>query len=110
MPGRKADLGELETLVMLAVLRLGADASARTIRDEVGTTGGREISRGALYATVTRMERKGLLDVSVREPSTGGRSTQHFEVTDDGLSALRTAQQTLDRMREGLEAILDTPS
>lgn len=110
MPGRRADLGELETLVMLAVLRLKHDASARTIREEVESTGGRPISRGALYATVTRMERKGLLSVAVREPTAGGRASQHFDVTPEGLESLRAAQQRLDRMRSGLETILDLSS
>ena len=42
MTSRKASLGELETLMLLAVLRLEGDASARRIRHEVGTRGGRD--------------------------------------------------------------------
>ena len=110
MPGRKADLGELETLVMLAVLRLEEEASARRIREVVGTTGGRAISRGALYATLSRLVRKAYLDQAVRDPGEGGRVAQHFAVSDLGLTVLRTSQARLHRMRVGLERVLELPS
>jgi DNA-binding PadR family transcriptional regulator len=107
---RKADLGELETLIMLAVLRLKGDATVRRIRAEVGRRGGRELSRGATYATVNRLERKGFLSLRVDETDAGGRARHRFEVAPEGLEALRTAQRRLDRMRAGLESILDGPS
>ena len=110
MTTRKADLGELETLIMLAVLRVEGDASVRRIREEVARRGGRELSRGATYATVSRLERKGFLTLSVEEPTDGGRLKHHFEVTPEGLETLRTAQRRLTRMKDGLEALLDTPT
>jgi PadR family transcriptional regulator, regulatory protein PadR len=110
MTTRKADLGELETLIMLAVLRLEGDATVRRIRSEVAKRGGRELSRGATYATVNRLERKGFLALDVEEPEDGGRARYHFEVTREGLEALRTAQRRLSRMRAGLESILDARS
>jgi DNA-binding PadR family transcriptional regulator len=108
MTTRKADLGELETLVMLAVLRLGRDATVQRIREEVGARGGRRLSRGATYTTLSRMEGKGLLKLGVREPAQGGRAVNHFELTDEGLATLRTAQRRLSRMRDGLESILES--
>lgn len=104
---RKADLGELETLIMLAVLRLEGEASGRRIQEEVARRGGRQLSRGATYATVSRLERKGFLALSIKEPSGGGRAKHYFEVTEDGLGTLRTAQRYVIRMRAGLESILD---
>jgi DNA-binding PadR family transcriptional regulator len=110
MTSRRADLGELETLVMLAVLRLRHDASAPRIREEIAEGGGRKLSRGAMYATLSRLERKGLLDLSVRQPSEGGRARHHFELSREGLATLRTAQRHLSRMRAGLESILEASS
>ena len=69
--------------------------------------GGRELSRGATYATVSRLERKGFLAHIIEEPSGGGRAKHYFEVTTEGLETLRTAQRYLTSMREGLESILD---
>jgi PadR family transcriptional regulator, regulatory protein PadR len=104
--GRKADLGELESLIMLAVLRLEGEASVGRIREEIAERGGRALSRGATYATVARLERKGLLSLTIEEGGAGGRPVHHCRVTKRGLETLRTAQQHLVRMRAGLEAIL----
>jgi DNA-binding PadR family transcriptional regulator len=103
---RKADLGELESLIMLAVLRLEGEASVGRIREEVANHGGRALSRGATYATVARLERKGLLSLTNEDPGAGSRPTHHFTVTKRGLETLRTAQQHMARMRAGLESIL----
>ncbi len=107
MTTRRAGLGELETLVMLAVLRLSKRADARHIRAEMADRAGRAISRGAMYATLTRMERKGLLHVVAGDSDGDGRGApQRFEVTPEGLETLRETQANLDRMREGLGALL----
>lgn len=107
MTSRKAALGELETLIMLAVLRLEGRASARLIREEIGERGGRRLSRGATYATVSRLQRKGFLALHANEAASADRAEHRFEVTNEGLETLRTAQAHLDRMRAGLESILD---
>ena len=106
MTSRKADLGELESLIMLAVLRLEGDASVARVREEVAKRGGRQLSRGATYATVARLQRKGFLSLSLEDSAAGGRPMHHFSVTKRGLETLRTAQQHLIRMRAGLESIL----
>ena len=107
MTTRKATLGELETLMLLAVLRLKEGASVRRIRTEVADRGGRELSRGATYATLSRLERKGFLSVRSEEPDSGGRAEHRFLVSEAGLETLRISQQYLTQMRAGLESILD---
>ena len=91
---------------MLAVLRLEDEASVGRIREEVAERGGRSLSRGATYATVGRLERKGFLRLTIKDPGAGGRPTHHFTITKTGLDTLRTAQQHQVRMRAGLESIL----
>ena len=82
----------------------------RKIREEVGARGGRAISRGAMYATVSRLERKGLLKRGAYRIGAGGQQQQNFRVTDEGLDRLRTADRRMQRMRLGLEAILEAKS
>ena len=109
MTSRKAALGELETLIMLAVLRLEDKASVRRIREEIGKRGGRRLSRGATYATVSRLQRKGFLALHATRAASADRAEHRFEVTSEGLETLRIAQRHLNRMRVGLESILDAP-
>jgi hypothetical protein len=52
-------LGSLEQIVMLAVMRLGTNAYGMTVRREIEERTGREISIGAVYATLERLEAKG---------------------------------------------------
>lgn len=100
-------LGELETLILLATLRLAEDAYGVSIRDEIRERTGRRLTRGAIYTALRRLERKGLLASEMGEPTPerGGRAKRFFTVTPAGLATVRTATDNLDRMREGLDAL-----
>jgi len=101
-------LGELETLILLAVLRLGDGAYGVSVRDEMEERAGRRLSRGAVYTALKRLEAKGYLRGSLGEPVPvrGGRARRYLELTDEGLVAVRRATAQMDRMREGLDALL----
>lgn len=101
-------LGELETCVLLATLRLAEQAYGVSIRDEIRDRTGRTLSRGAIYSAITRLERRGLLGSSVGDPTPvrGGRAKRFFRVTPAGMSAIRASTDAVDRMRQGLEALL----
>lgn len=101
-------LGELELLVMLAVLRIGEDGYSRLIREDIEERTGRSVARGALYVTLQRLTEKGLLDTWMGEgrPERGGKARRHYAVTARGLAAVRESQSTLRRMWEGLEEVL----
>ena len=77
---KKAAVGELEQLVLLAVLRLRDNAYTVAIREEIAGRAGRRLSRGAVYATLERLERKGLLSSHFGEPSPerGGKAKKFF--------------------------------
>jgi PadR family transcriptional regulator len=51
-------LGEFEQVVLLAILRLDNDAYAVTIRDEICAHTGRDVSRGSVYITLDRLEKR----------------------------------------------------
>ena len=105
-------IGELEQLILLAILRLGHDAYGLCIARELEAQAGRRLSRGALYTTLDRLEAKGLLRWKL-EP--GGPERQAlpkrvYSVLPRGVTALRTSQQVLRRMWRGLDHILRDPS
>ena len=97
-------LGSLEQVVMLAVLRLGDDAYGMTVRREIEERTGREISIGAVYATLERLESKGYLSSFTGEPTAerGGRAKRHFQIEAPGERALSASQEALRSMSAGL--------
>lgn len=101
-------LGELETLILLATLRLGADAYGVSIRDEIEERTGRRLTRGAIYTALRRLESKGFLASELGDPTPerGGRAKRFVSVTGAGLAEVRAATRDLDRMRAGLDDLL----
>ena len=97
-------LGEFEHLVLLAVLRLGADAYGMRVRREIAERTGRDVSIGAVYATLDRLADKGLLISSLSDPTPerGGRAKRSFHLTGAGTDAVNRARQDLANMLEGL--------
>ena len=102
---RRGFHGEFEQLVLLAILRLGADAYGTPIRHEIEDRTGRSVAVGALYSALERLERKGFLRAELGEPTPqrGGRARRYYDVTPIGLGELRRARHALARMWDGLE-------
>jgi DNA-binding PadR family transcriptional regulator len=97
-------LGEVEHLVLLALLRLGAQAYGVTARREIQSRTNRDVSLGAIYATLDRMETKGFVKSHRGDPTPerGGRSKRFFRVTAQGMAAVNSTQSALQSMTEGL--------
>jgi PadR family transcriptional regulator PadR len=106
MPDRDY-LGEFEHIVVLALLRLEDNAYGVTVRQEIELRTKREVSIGAVYATLDRLERKGYVKSSLGEPTPerGGRSKRFFRVTANGLAAVNRVQRALQSMIEGLDLL-----
>lgn len=102
-------LGELEQLLLLAVLRLDEDAHGPAIRDELRDRVGREVGPGTLYPTLDRLESKGLLTSELGDPTPerGGRAKRYFALTEEGVSEAREVWRTMSRLVEGLEELLE---
>ena len=98
-------LGEFEHLVLLAVLRLAEDAYGMRVRREIAHRTGRDVSIGAVYATLDRLAAKGLISSSLSDPTPerGGRAKRSFRVTGAGFDAVNRTRQELANMLEGLE-------
>jgi PadR family transcriptional regulator PadR len=100
-------LGEFEHIIVLALLRLEDRAYGVTVRQEIEFRIKREVSIGAVYATLDRLERKGYVKSHHGDPTPerGGRSKRFFRVTAKGIAAVNRTQGALQRMTEGLDLI-----
>ena len=65
----KIFLGEFEQMVLLAILRIGDEAYAVPIRREIEQTADRNVSRGALYTTLERLEAKEFVVSAMGDPT-----------------------------------------
>lgn len=106
--GRKGYLGEFEQLVLLATLGLADAAFAPDIAAELEAKAGRRVSKGALYATLDRLEGKDFLTWTVEEatPERSGHPKRRFRVTDEGLAVLRASRQAVRNLEAGIEDLL----
>ena len=105
---RKGYLGEFEQLVLLAILRLKGEAFGPDISSELEERAGRRVSRGALYATLDRLQGKGFLEWTESDGTAerSGQPLRLFRVTADGLGALRASRRAVRRLEAGLEELL----
>lgn len=103
-------LGEFEQLVLLALVRLESDAYGATVRREIEARAGRQVSISAVYTTLERLERKGLVRSWVGEPTAqrGGRRRKYFQLLPAGARALKLAYDAFTSMSAGLERRLKT--
>jgi PadR family transcriptional regulator PadR len=98
-------LGEFEQLVLLAIVHLRGDVYGVPIAEEIERRTGRAVSPAAVYMTLRRLERKGLLSSSMSDPTPerGGKARRCVKVTSSGVESLRASRQILDRMWKGLD-------
>lgn len=108
-PIRPPVLGELELLVSLAVLKLGAGAYSLAISDEIEATAHRKVSRPAVLITLQRLEDKGLLTSWYSDPTPvrGGRAKRIFAAKPLGVAAVKLALERIRAMTRGLAPILE---
>ena len=99
-------LGDLEELVLLAVLRLGEDAHGGRVREQLIANANRSVSISTVYVTLMRLEEKGYVHSWKGEPSAsrGGKAKRFFELRPEGIEALESTRAVRDRMWEGVEA------
>lgn len=95
-----APLGTFEEQVMLAVVRTSEEAYGMAVRREIDRVTGREVSIGAVYATLDRLEAKGL----VESTRTGGEASRRvFAVTGRGAAALAESHAIRERLWSGVD-------
>jgi DNA-binding PadR family transcriptional regulator len=98
-------LGVFEQAVLLAVVRLGEDAYGRAILSEVQERLKRDVSAGAIQATLARLEQKGLL-ASRLGPGTeirAGRPRRFYRLGPAGARALHEAHDAVSSLWRGFK-------
>src|SRR6476659_3967458 len=105
----RTDLGDMEHLVLLAILRLGQEAYGIPILDEVCARSGRDVSRATVYVALKRLEQKGLVASKLGEstPERGGRAKRFYRLKPNGLKALRESREMFLSLWRDYESVLD---
>ncbi len=98
-------LGTFEQVVLLAVIGLGDEAYGRSVLRNVqtGLERDRGVAAGAVYATLDRMEAKGLLSSRLEDgtPARGGRARRFYRLSAGGIAALNDTRAALETMWKG---------
>jgi DNA-binding PadR family transcriptional regulator len=96
-------------MVMLAIIRIGDDAYGVSISNEIEETTGSQVLLGSVYDALARLQEKGLIASTLGEatPERGGRSKRVYRVTGLGLRLLRASLDSIARMTEGLQGVLE---
>jgi PadR family transcriptional regulator len=104
-------LGEFEQLVLLALVRLGSEAYGVAVRDEIEERTGRDVTVGAVYTTLLRLEDKGLVATRLGEPTPqrGGRRKKFYRPLAAGRRELAVSLDALRNMTRGLTPGLELP-
>lgn len=101
-------LGEFEQLVLLAILQLGENVYGVPIVEEIEHRTGRRVVRAAVYVTLRRLEKKGLLRSWMGDPTDdrGGKPRRYVSVEPEGRRLLRESRQAMEEMWRGLDPAL----
>ncbi len=101
---RGHSLNDLELLVLLALLRLAPEAYGVPIAREIESKAKRSVALSTIYATLERLEAKGLVKSEIGEatPERGGRAKRYFQVTGLGVREVRSTRQALIGMWQGV--------
>src|SRR5262245_21026029 len=103
----RAYLGQLELMVLLAVLRARGRAYGVPIAREIAETGGCDVALASIYEALERLESKGFVKSERGEPTAerGGKARTFYDVTAAGIKELRSAHATFTRLSAGLKEL-----
>lgn len=97
---KKAGLGGFEEMVLLTAAVLGADAYGATIKKELEKSMKKNVSLGALYSALQRLEDKGWVNSRIGgiTEERGGRRKQFYDITNEGVIALEEVRSLRNEM------------
>ncbi len=97
-------LGEFEQFLLLSIMKLADNAYGSTIRQLLADVIQRDVTIGALYTTLERLEKKGMVQSKMGEATAerGGRAKKYFKVTAKGQLALKRSKQALTTMWQNI--------
>ena len=97
-------LGDFEQMILFALISLGPEAYGASIRREIVSRSGREVSAGAVYTVLERLQCSALVTSYMGSPTPerGGRRRKHYRIRPEGARRLAAARDRMHRMEEGL--------
>lgn len=97
-------LGEFEQLILFALVELDEDGYGAAVGRAIEARTGREVSAGAVYTALDRLEARGLVRSRVGEPTPerGGRRRKYYRLEPAGARELHRSADTLRAMSAGL--------
>jgi PadR family transcriptional regulator, regulatory protein PadR len=104
---KKHQLGEFEEIVLLTIAILHKDAYGVSIKEEIESRVGRDVSLGALHAALVRLEDKGYVksfNGQVTEER-AGRPRRYFQITALGKKAIEYARNTREELWKAIPKI-----
>jgi PadR family transcriptional regulator PadR len=101
---KESYLGEFEHIILLTIMRLKDEATGVNVRQQIKELIDRDVSIGALYATIDRLEKKSYITSRSGQPTPerGGRAKRYFTVTQSGIITLEDTKRRLDTLWCGL--------
>ena len=98
-----------EEFILLSVWRLKENAYAVPIQSQIKEVTGKGWGYGALFVMLNRMEKKGLLESYLTDPTPmrGGRSKRIYSLSPFGVKALIKVKEAQESVWAGIE---DLPS
>jgi PadR family transcriptional regulator PadR len=101
-------LGEFEHHVMLAALRLGEGAYTAPLVVELEERTGRSVSAAAVFIALRRLQERGFVTSRKKVvQAIDGRVRRYFEVTPNGLDAMRESRERFLQLWDGLGPMLE---
>ena len=98
-------LGEFVQMVLLAILQVKGDAYGVPIVEEIERRTGRTVSRAAVYVTLRRLEKRGLVTSWMSAPTgeRGGKARRCVRVEPQGVQLLRESRRAMERMWDDVD-------
>jgi len=105
MAEKSQQLGEFEHVLLLVLMQNKGKTYGTQLRITLKEMVNRDVSIGALYATLDRLQVKGFVISQLGEPTNerGGRAKRYFEITASGKQTLKQAKQNLELLWQGVD-------
>ncbi|WP_019617249.1 PadR family transcriptional regulator [Psychromonas ossibalaenae] len=110
MANKQMYLGEFEHVVLLSIMHLDNNAYGVTIRHQLKEMINRDVTLGALYSTIERLEKKGYITSKKggSKPERGGKAKRLVQVTTLGLNMLSMSKKQFETMWQNIPTLENT--
>jgi DNA-binding PadR family transcriptional regulator len=98
------DLTKIEETILLAIFRLRDNAYGVSIKKQIKSVTQRDYMYSTLYTTLEQLVRKGYISKIFGDPRPvrGGKRKIYFQITAEGMAALKNALLTQKKVWKGI--------